>query len=223
MEPTTPGALAIAHRAGNSLAGLQRAVAAGADVIEADVHGYRGRLEVRHERTFGPLLWDSSTVRSGRGPRLGLAELLRATGPDVTLMLDLKGGDPAVGAAVARTVREIAPGQPVLVCSRNWPALRPFESAPGFRVVRSARTRREFALLLAGLGSSGTNPPHGVSVHRSLLTPAVVARMHRHVEVVMTWPVNDPAALAEVLAHRASGTVGVISDEESVLARLTRG
>ena len=52
--------LAIAHRAGNSLAGLREANRLGADVIECDVHAYRGRLEVRHLKTAGPLpfLWD---------------------------------------------------------------------------------------------------------------------------------------------------------------------
>jgi hypothetical protein len=40
------------------------------------------------------------------------------------------------------------------------------------------------------------------------------------VDVVMTWPVNDDAALDAVLTLRGSGTIGVISDEAAVLERL---
>jgi glycerophosphoryl diester phosphodiesterase len=220
------GVVTIAHRAGNSLEGLRRATALGVDVVEADVHAHRGRLEVRHERTFGPLLWDSRTLRSGLGERLTLPELLLAAAPGVTFMFDLKGRDARLGEQVLAAVRQLAPGRPFLVCSRYWPALRPFEPVEEARVVRSARTRAEFALLLAGLadepadGGHGGHAVHGVSVHRSLLTPAVVERLHRHVEVVMTWPVNDQVALAEVLALGAGGSVGVISDEEAILARL---
>ena len=51
--------LAIAHRAGNSLTELRQAAALGVDAIECNVHE-RGRLEVRHLKTAGPLpfLWD---------------------------------------------------------------------------------------------------------------------------------------------------------------------
>ena len=44
-----------------------------------------------------------------------------------------------------------------------------------------------------------------------------MTELHRHVDVVMTWPVNDDAALEEVLAI---GVSGVISDELRVLSAL---
>jgi hypothetical protein len=56
-----------------------------------------------------------------------------------------------------------------------------------------------------------------VSVHRSLLTAEVVTELHGHVPVVMTWPINDTAALDATLAL---GVTGIISDEPSVLADL---
>jgi hypothetical protein len=106
----------------------------------------------------------------------------------------------------------------VLVCSRYWPALRPFEPVPWVRTVRSARNPAELALLFRLLR---TRPPaYGVSVHRTLLTPAVTARLHAHVELVMTWPVNDDAALADVDRLRSSGPIGVISDEDDVLRKV---
>jgi glycerophosphoryl diester phosphodiesterase len=217
--------LAIAHRAGNSLAGLQRAIDLGADVIEADVHNYRGRLEVRHLKTMGPLpvLWDRWQLRSARAPRLVLEELLASAARGATFMLDLKGRHSATGEAVARQLHEFAPGNPVLVCSRYWPVLTAFEHLPWVRTIRSARTRAELAMLQRHLQRPDAHRDYGFSVHRSLLNPATVASLHRHQQVVMTWPVNDPAALAAVLPLRASGTIGVISDEPAILSRLLAG
>jgi glycerophosphoryl diester phosphodiesterase len=214
--------LAIAHRAGNSLAGLRQAAELGADIVEADVHSYRGRLEVRHLKTMGPLpwLWDQWEVRSARAPRLGLTELLLAADQGITFMLDLKGTDQAVGEEVVRQLHASAPERPVLVCTRHWPALRPFESTPWVRTIRSARTRTELAPLLTGPRPDPEQREYGVSVHRSLLTPEVVATLHERVELVMTWPVNDDVALKTVLGFSGSGTIGVISDENAVLSRL---
>jgi glycerophosphoryl diester phosphodiesterase len=214
--------LAVAHRAGNSLSGLRAATALGADIVEADVNAHRGRLEVRHLKTAGPLpfLWDRWELVSARAPRLGLDALLEAAADGVTFMLDLKGADPRIGVQVARELHERAPDRPVLVCSRTWPSLAPFDGVPWVQTLRSARTRRELARLLAFLETGPGPVPYGVSVHRSLLTPDVVAALHRHVSAVLTWPVNDDAALDRVLTLRGSGTIGVISDEAAVLRRL---
>jgi glycerophosphoryl diester phosphodiesterase len=217
---TTGSVLAIAHRAGNSLADLHRAIELGADVIEADVHSYRGRLEVRHLKTMGPLpwLWDQWELRSARAPRLGLRELLLAAGHGVTFMLDLKGHEPGVGEEVARQLHACAPERPVLVCSRFWPALDPFARLPWVRIIRSARSRAELSGMFT-LPRPG-DPEYGASVHRGLLTPDVVAALHERVQVVMTWPVNDIPTLEAVLGFQDSGTIGVISDELPVLRHL---
>jgi glycerophosphoryl diester phosphodiesterase len=207
-------ALAIAHRAGNSLTGLREAVAAGADVIEADVHSYRGRLEVRHLKTLGPLpfLWDTWELVPASVPRLGLHELFDAVDAGMTLMLDLKGRRVSAGVAVARAVHEHAPGRRVIVCSRYWPALDAFSHLPWVKVVLSARNRAELQRLRVRLRSGPA--PYGVSVHRSLLDASVVAELGSRVEVVMTWPVNDRATMGQVLAH---GVSGVISDDPQIV------
>jgi len=85
--------LAIAHGAGNSLAGLQVANELGVDVIECDVRRGREQLEVRHLKSAGPLpfLWDRWELASASAPRLGLAELLAAQQHDTRFMLDVKG------------------------------------------------------------------------------------------------------------------------------------
>ena len=53
-------AILVAHRAGNDLKRLHEAEALGIAHIEADVRLWRGRLEVRHLKTLGPIpvLWD---------------------------------------------------------------------------------------------------------------------------------------------------------------------
>jgi glycerophosphoryl diester phosphodiesterase len=210
-------ALAIAHRAGNSLAGLREANALGVDVVECDVHEFRGRLEVRHLKTAGPLpfLWDRWELASASAPRLGLRELLEAAAHDTTFMLDLKGRQTGAARSVARLLHELGHDHPVLVCSRHWPSVGVLAGLPYVRPVLSARNGAELGRLQVRL----TMPDrvHGVSLHRTLLDAALVERLLRRVEVVMTWPVNDAATLDAVLSL---GVNGVISDEPEVLGDL---
>lgn len=211
--------LAIAHRAGNSLAALEAAKALGADVIECDVHEHRGRLEVRHLKSAGPLpfLWDKWELVPASAPRMVLAELLGADLNGIPLMLDLKGRRVSTGSAVLKLLRQNNYGDPILVCSRHWPLVDVFAEMSSVRRVLSARNRVELTRLLRRLSSTG--PVYGVSVHRSLLNREVVAELNRRVEVLMTWPVNDVASLDQLLDV---GVSGIISDEHSVLDELIR-
>jgi glycerophosphoryl diester phosphodiesterase len=212
--------LAVAHRAGNSLAGLHAARTLGADVIECDIHHYRGRLEVRHLKTAGPLpfLWDRWELAPASAPRLGLAELLEADRQGATLMLDLKGRRPETARAVVELLHEVATRHPVLVCGRWWPAVDTTAELPFVRPVLSARNRPELARLRRRVAAA-PGAAHGASVHASLLDRTVVEELHRGLDVVMTWPVNDRGELARVLDL---GVSGVISDEPEVLAELLR-
>ncbi len=209
--------LAIAHRAGNSLAALHEANTLGVDVIECDVHQYRGRLEVRHLKTVGPLpfLWDRWELHAGAAPRLGLGELLEAEEHGTTFMLDMKGRSVSAARSVAEFLHSGGHHQPVLVCGRWWPSVERLAELPYVRPVLSARHRLELRRLRHRLAAG--SPVHGASVHRSLLDADVVAELHRHVEVVMTWPINDVASLDAMLAI---GVTGIISDEHHVLAEL---
>jgi glycerophosphoryl diester phosphodiesterase len=208
--------LAIAHRAGNSLAGLAAANQLGVDVIECDVHGRRGRLEVTHLKAAGPLpvLWDRWELVSASAPRLGLAELLDADRHGTTFMLDLKGWHPKTSRTVAGLLHDVGYSRPLLACGRSWRAVDELAATLDYvRPVFSARTRRELFRLRRRLATGPV--PFAVSVHASLLDTHVVAELHRSVERVMTWPVNDQDTLEAVLGY---GVSGVISDETTVLA-----
>jgi glycerophosphoryl diester phosphodiesterase len=209
--------LAIAHRAGNSLAGLHAANELGVDVIECDVHEHRGRLEVRHLKTAGPFpfLWDTWEVASASAPRLGLSELLEADRHGTTFMLDIKGRRISSARMVARLLHESGHDRPVVVCGRYWPSVDALAELPFVRPVLSARNRTELSRLRKRLATDPS--PYGASVHRSLLTKSVVAELHDQVDVVMTWPINDGASLDTMLEL---GVTGIISDEPDVLADL---
>jgi len=206
----------VAHRAGNSLAGLHEANVLGVDVIEADVHAHRGRLEVRHLKTAGPLpfLWDRWELVPAGAPRLGLDELLAAQRRGATFMLDLKGRHERVGHAVALGLHQHPNDDPVLVCGRSLPSVDHVAAqVPYARPALSPPARAGLAALRVRLEPADPSP-YGVSLHRSLLVPGLAERLKARVALVMTWPVNDPAALDRVLDLGANA---VISDDPDVL------
>jgi hypothetical protein len=212
-------ALAIAHRAGNSLAGLHQANALGVDVVECDVHEYRGRIEVRHLKTAGPLpfLWDRWELASASAPRLGLAELLAAGRQDVTFMLDLKGRRSASARSVAELIHAEGHQRDLLVCGRHWPSVDAVSVLPYVRPVLSARTQGELARLVRLLETESGVLPAGLSVHRSLLDAATVTRLRTRVDLLMTWPVNDVITLDRMIDI---GVSGIVSDSPEVLTEL---
>jgi hypothetical protein len=226
----TPPVLAVAHRAGNSLPALRDAVALGVDVIECDVHDHRGRLEVRHLKSAGPLpfLWDRWELVPASAPRLVLEEVLQevvaADARGITFMLDLKGARTSAARALATALHDGGHHGPVLVCSRFWRGVDVVGALPYVLPVLSARTGPELALLRRRLARSrrapsSAPPVFGVSLHLGLLEPDVVAELRRAVARVLTWPVNDLATLDAVLDL---GVNGVTSDEHTVLAELVR-
>jgi glycerophosphoryl diester phosphodiesterase len=210
--------LAIAHRCGNTVAGLRAALDAGVDLVEADVHAYRGRLEVRHLRSSGglPLLWDKDTVVQRRHhPSLQLSDLIAALGDDHRLMIDLKGVHPRLAPSVAALLREATPDRALTVCTKAWWMLDVFQVP--VRRVWSAGSRRGLARLRERLRAGTRGPVHGVSVRRSLLLPHVVRELHEATGLVMAWPVDTAEALAE---SRALGVDAVISKDLDLLGRV---
>lgn len=210
--------LAVAHRAGNRLADLRAALDAGVDLVEADVHLFRDRLEVRHCKAIGRRLfweWEGFEVNRRSGHVVPhLADVLATAKGDPRLMLDLKGPSLAVAGRVAAQLREAAPGVPVAVCTKQWRMFDAFDGDPHVRRVYSAANMIQLARLRSRLRRE---PAYGVSIRRQLLTPRVVAELRESVEVVLAWAVDTEGALAQA---RRLGVTGVISKNLSMLSGL---
>ena len=111
---------------------LAAAEALGVRVIEADLHLFRGRIEVRHLKTIGPvpLLWDRWKLANPFAPRLLLADLLCAAGPQTELVLDLKGRDCRLAEIALEAVRpHLRAGAVMTICARSGPLLEPFTAS----------------------------------------------------------------------------------------------
>ena len=207
--------LVVAHRAGNDPATARAAAEAGADLVEADVHMRRGRLELRHPRRLGPVLWDREGVALARGAPQGLAPALAAMGPRAEPLLDLKGGPARMAEAALAAARAALGERPVTVASRRWALLDRLEGAPGVRRLRSAASPREVRALvrLAVAGRLGD----GACVRADLLTPEVADMLRRAAPFLGTWPV---AAAAEARRLRGLGVTALIVDDLALVARL---
>lgn len=205
--------LVVAHRAANDPVRIRAAIDAGADMVEADVWLDRGRVEVRHTKTMGPvpLLWDRWSLAPGWMPRLLLSDLLAALPDDAGLMLDLKGHDPLLAPAIVDALTSSRYGGPVAACTRVWPLLAPLAAHDDIALLYSAGNPRELRRLLEhGTPTSAA----GVSVHRRLLDEPIVAALQRVAPLVATWPVNDNARLDALLDW---GVTGVTTDELSIV------
>jgi glycerophosphoryl diester phosphodiesterase len=195
--------LAVAHRAGNDLHTLRAALAGGADLVEADIHAFRRRLEVRHLKSLGPWwLWDQGIfVRRRETQLLQLADLLTAANGDPRLLLDLKGVHPRLAKRLAAAL----PTGTVTICTQHWWMLDAFRELPHVRSVLSVGSRRGLRRLRKRLR---TRPAYGVCVHRRLLTPDLVTELRRAAELVFTWPVDTHDALHHARHLGVDGLIG---------------
>lgn len=200
----------VAHRAGNDLTRLQEAEQLGVALVEADVRLWRGRLEVRHLKTVGPLpiLWDRWRLANPFAPRLELRDLLAGARSDTELLLDLKGRD----ARLAELVLDALPsGRRVTVCARSRNLLEPFAGREHMRLFQSVGSRRQLRALLRTVDALVLD---GVSVHERLLDERVVAALRRRSSTVMSWPVNSLQRAHELALL---GVQGLISDRPSLI------
>lgn len=212
LGPPLHRPLVIAHRAGNDAGALEEAEALGVDLIEADVFLFRGRLDVRHHKSIGPLpvYWERWELRSRRDAVPTLRSLLEGVAPHTRLMLDLKGFDPRIGGRVRAALdRHPELAGRIVVCSRHWGQLRQFAALPEVTSVYSAGSRMQARLLLARY-----ERPQGVSIRCDLLDARLAARIRAATSLLMAWPVNS----VETMRRMAKlGVNGMISDRPGVL------
>ena len=204
----------IAHRGGNALADLQIAEANGVEFVEADLRLYRGRLEVRHLKTVGPLpiLWDRWQLAAPWHPRLELGALLAATAPETELLLDLKGRRLALAEKVLEAVVPFLGVRRFTVCARSWKLLEPFADLP-VRRVHSIGSMRQLRRLI---GRVGDGRLEGISIHQKLLDRERIDLVRSVSDLILTWPVNHPERARELLGL---GVDGLITDELQRLAQ----
>lgn len=206
----------VAHRAGNCLDRLRDAERLGVPFVEADVRLFRGRPEIRHLKTLGPLpvYWDRWELASPFRRSLLLPELLGASTGRSELMLDLKGSTERLAEIVRAELEPYLPGRRFTVCARSWGLLDAFEGLP-VRRLASVGSRRQIRGFLRRFADTGVD---GVSIHERLLDPKVVADLRAVAGLVLTWPVNAPARARELLLM---GVDGLISDRAGFIAPAT--
>ena len=203
----------VAHRAGNDLGMLRRAEALASRLVEADLHLRRGRVEVRHLKTMGPvpLLWDRWRLAPGWTPRLELEALLAAAAHSTELMLDLKGRDIRLSRRVAEELACERRAPRVTVCARNWALLEPLAGRENLRLVHSVGSRRQLRALRRRFAGRRLA---GISIHRDLLDAGTVADLRTRADMVMTWPVTSAD---EARALAGWGVNGVITERFDAL------
>jgi glycerophosphoryl diester phosphodiesterase len=203
----------VAHRAGNELGDLKAAEELGVGLVEADIRLFRGRLEVRHLKTVGPIpiLWDRWRLAAPWRPRLELHQLLEATAAETELLLDLKGRRIELAEAVRNTISPFLGARRFTVCARSWRLVDAFAGLP-VRCVHSVGSARQLKRLLGRIGEGRLE---GISVHQSLLNGESAAALRAVADLIMTWPVNHPDRAEELLRL---GVDGLITDDANRLA-----
>jgi glycerophosphoryl diester phosphodiesterase len=206
--------LTIAHRAANRLSTLEEAFASGVDYAEADVWLHRGRLEVRHDKTAGPLpfLWDRWSLKPIWAPRLTLEELLAAAAGRGKLFLDLKGRASGLADAVSEAIHQ-AGAEDQVAFSGGWSHLdRLAELLPQVPRFYTAGSRRRLAVLRPRLERREIA---ALSLDSRFLTNEIVAELGAMgVEAVVAWAVETSESARRLLAW---GISGITSDSLTLL------
>lgn len=205
----------IAHKAANSLERLADAERAGADFAEGDLWSFRGHVEVRHEKTLGalPVRWDRWKLELSRTPHIHLDTLLAAEHRPPALLIDVKGRDLRLPAALLAALERHP--VPVVVCARR-PAMLDLLAANGLPVFPSVGGESDLVRLER---LSWKRQWDGVSVHRKLLTERFVERLRRLAPHIISWPVNTHSAVDELTAL---GIDGFICDNLALVAELAQ-
>ncbi len=210
----------MAHRAGNSLARVEEALTAGVDYLEADIWRYRSRLEVRHEKTVGPLpiLWDRWYLKPGWGPRMSLDAVLVAMGGRGRLFADLKGSEPDLASSVSQAVDRAGAGERVAF-SGGWDHLDRLKAllpqAPRFYTVGSLRRLDALRPRLA------RGDVTAVAIDSRFLTAEIVVELRDSgVDTVLTWAVETADEARRLLRW---GVGGITSDSLPLLVGIRAG
>lgn len=194
----------IAHRAGNDPA-TAKVAASVADIIELDVHLFRGRTEVRHSKALWPTsrLFEEWQLLPRSAARPTLARVLEALPGDQRLWIDLKGPDPRLPG---RVIEHLGGREGVCVSARSWWLLAPFRSLESVRTFMSVGVGWQRAL---ARWCSKRGWGDGIVMHEQLATAAFVEQLPDAASLA-AWAVDD---LGRVVELAELGFDGLIVDD----------
>lgn len=216
MSERIPKPFASAHRAGNTRKQALQAVEAGADLLETDIWLHKGRLELRHKQTLGPIpiLWEKWSIAPGWTPRYLLRDLLRDAPGDVLLFLDFKGDEMELGPEVLKELQRFAPDRIVAICGRNYPQLQTIADEPNILCFYSVGSEEEWPIAQELIAASD-HP--ALSIEASLATPERMDWINALGGVVVCWNVQTEERMREL---RALGVDGFTTDNPDLITRI---
>lgn len=188
----------IAHGGGNSLHKAREAVAAGADLVEADIWSYRRRLETRHERRVpvAPVLFERWYLKWVPGQHVALPDLLGEVHGKAGILLDFKNRRYAPDL-VREALASVAGEPHVCASSQFWPILRLVQEVnPQMEMFYSIDVKPQLDLFWAVIDRDPR--PAGVSCNHRHLTPETIERFHGLGLSVIAWTVDDPDRAVEL-------------------------
>jgi glycerophosphoryl diester phosphodiesterase len=211
--------LLVAHRTPRSRAACELLAAAGAQIFEADVQvDDRDRVVVSHFLPWGQwgvqrdnwrLRWHTSALHDPT-----LSDIVGLVPANCRISLDMKEKRDERRDRLVNALIEALPDPARFVVCGGRPAHLDQLRTAGFRTWRSAGTPAQLRELLG----AGALADDAVSVRHTLLTPEVIARLHRQVPAVVAWTVNDRRRARQL---RRFGVDGVTTDRPAVLRILT--
>jgi glycerophosphoryl diester phosphodiesterase len=207
-------AVRVAHSAANYRALMRQAVAAGVDLIEADVWPRWNRVVARHERGVIalPLVFDKWYVRP-EIRAITLQEIINTVGPKQGLYLDLKSDSRRYLKHLADIIAHHGVTERTAVTSPHWAALQYVESlAPAISSYYTVIARRHLEPFWDHLDR---HPEvNGTAMRHGLLEPRLVEALHSRGLRILAWTVDSPSRALELLRW---GVDGIISNRLELL------
>jgi glycerophosphoryl diester phosphodiesterase len=214
---------AAAHAPENTLESLRRGVELGCDVLEFDVVGGANGLVVAHDHerppANAPPLADVLDFFAEEAPHVGLHVDVKVLRREAEIAEALRRRD-LVGRAYVTSpapaiVRAFARAAPDLDRGLGYPADR-------YGVTRRRGSAPVVAAALVAARRAGPRlvpilvrraQARIASLHYAIVTPQMVARLHRAGVPVVAWTVNDAATAAELAR---AGVDGIVTDDPTI-------
>lgn len=194
LSPNPSRPAIIAHQGGNTPRQVRDALTHVADHLEVDLWVEDNHFEARHDKLLRPLplLW-GGFFRVSLAPKkpFGLAELLKETGTEAGIFLDMKNGGGKAGRILRRSIDAAgSPAPRMAASSQLWSVLRGIgEHAPEVDLFYSIDVRAKLDLFLS-VAHRDTRP-RGVSCKHTLITEPLVRMLHDRGYLVVAWTVDD--------------------------------